>query len=458
MDTNNKVDMLNGPLLKKMIIFALPLALGTIFQQLFNMVDSAVVGQFASSEALAAVGANAPVVNLFINFFVGISVGSSVLIATYIGSGNEKSLSKGVHTSISISLICGLFLAVLVQFVAQPILSFMGTPDNVINLAVLYLRIYAVGMPFILLYNFTSAILRSIGDSKHPFFALIIGGIINVILNLVLVLGFNRSVDGVAIATVTSNVIASFYVLYYLMHEREPLRFHIKLLSISKKELINILKVGVPAGLQGTVFSLSNVIIQSTINSFGSSVIAGSAAAANFEYIGYAFVNGFAQTATTFIGQNYGAKKMDRCRKIWKSALFTGMGIALVIDICIVLLRTPLAHFFTSDPEVIPYAVQRILMIMSLHFLIGTYEITGSSLRGYGKSLVPALLTVFGTCVVRILWVYLVNTYFHTFNMLLLVYPISWSFTGLLVTIYYFMARGKIEREIEVSVNELVRG
>ena len=448
MDTSNKVDMLNGPILKKMIIFALPLALGSIFQQLFNMVDSAVVGQFASSEALAAVGANAPVVNLFINLFVGISVGSSVLIATYIGSGNEKNLSKGVHTSISISLICGIFLAGLVLFVAEPLLSFIGTPDNIIDLAVLYLRIYALGMPFILLYNFTSAILRSAGDSKHPFYALVIGGIINVILNLLLVIGLKRSVDGVAIGTVVSNLVSSFYVLYYLGKEREPLRFHIKKLSISKKELVSILKIGIPAGLQGTVFSLSNVIIQSTINSFGSSVIAGSSAAVNFEYIGYAVINGFSQAATTFIGQNYGAKKMDRCRKIWKQALIAGMGIALVLDLAIVLARIPLAHLFTSDPEVIPFAVQRILQVMSLHWILGTYEITGCSLRGYGKSMVPALLTVFGTCVVRILWVYLVNTYFHTFSMLLLVYPVSWIVTGILVITYYFMARPKIEKSI----------
>lgn len=448
MNSTNNIDMLHGPLLKKMVIFALPLALGSVFQQLFNMVDSAVVGQFASSEALAAVGANAPVVNLFINLFVGISVGSSVLIANYIGSGNERNLSKGVHTSISISLICGLFLAIMVLILADPLLSFIGTPDDIIGLAVLYLRIYAIGMPFILLYNFTSAILRSAGDSKHPFYALVIGGIMNVILNLALVIGLKRSVDGVAIGTVVSNIVSSFYVLYYLMHEREPLRFHIRSLTISKRELMSILKIGIPAGIQGTVFSLSNVIIQSTINSFGSSVIAGSAAAVNFEYIGYAVINGFSQAATTFIGQNYGAKNMERCRKIWKLALFTGMGVAVVLDISIVLLRVPFAHIFTSDPKVIPYAIHRILQVMSVHWFIGTYEITGSALRGYGKSLLPALITVFGTCVVRIVWVYLVNTYFHTFTMLLLVYPISWVITGSLVIGYYFIERPKIENGI----------
>lgn len=447
MESSTKVDMLHGPLLKKMIVFALPLALGSVFQQLFNMVDSAVVGQFASSEALAAVGANGSVVNLFVNFFVGISIGSSALIANYIGSGNHKNISKGVHTSISVALICGIFLAIFVQFVAEPLLLLMGTPTNIIGLAVLYLRIYAIGMPFILLYNFTSAILRSAGDSKTPFYALIVGGVINACLNLILVIVFHLSVDGVAIATVASNIISSMIVMYRLAHEEENLRFDIHRLTISKNELIRVLKIGIPAGLQGTVFSLSNVVIQSSLNSFGSSVIAGSAAAVNFEYIGYCVVNGFSQAATTFVGQNYGAKEWQRCRKVWKLALTTGMAIAVAIDLIIVLLRVPLVHLFTSDAKVIPYAIQRVIQVMSFHWLIGTYEITGSALRGYGKSVAPALLTVFGTCVVRLGWVYFVNRVYHTYTMLLLVYPISWLITGILVIGYYFLIRKKIELE-----------
>lgn len=444
MEESSKVDMLHGPLLKKMVIFALPLALGSVFQQLFNMVDSAVVGQFASSEALAAVGANGAVVNLFVNFFVGVSIGSSALIANYIGRGNEKDISKGVHTSISIAMICGLFLAVFVQFVAHPLLSLMGTPENIMDLAVLYLRIYAIGMPFTLLYNFASAILRSAGDSKTPFFALVAGGIINACLNLILVIGFHLSVDGVAIATVVSNIISSSIVLYRLAHESELIRFHFRKLTITKNELIKILQIGVPAGIQGTVFSLSNVVIQSSLNSFGSTVVAGSAAAVNFEYIGYCIVNGFSQAATTFVGQNYGAGDLKRCHKVWKLALVSGMAIACVIDLIIVLTRVPLVHLFTSDVEVIPYAVQRVFQVMSVHWILGTYEITGSALRGYGKSLAPALLTVFGTCVVRLGWVYLINQFYHTYTMLLLVYPVSWIITGTLVIGYYFIVRKKM--------------
>lgn len=445
MEMNQKMDMLHGPLLKKIIIFAMPLALGSIFQQLFNMVDSAVVGQFASSEALAAVGANAPVVNLFLNFFVGISVGSSVLIANYIGSENYKSLSRGVHTSISVALMCGLFLTALTLLVANPILTLMGTPDNIMDLAQLYLRIYGLGMPFILLYNFASAILRSCGDSSTPFYALVIGGVVNAILNLILVIVFHMSVDGVAIATVVSNVLSSFIVMRKLTQQEEHLRFDIHKLAVHKQELIKIFQIGLPAGLQGTVFSLSNVVIQSSLNGFGSSVVAGSSAAVNFEYIGYAIINGFSQAATTFIGQNYGAKSFDRCRQIWKQAIITGMLFAFLADILVVIFRVPLIQLFTSDPKVIPFGTQRILQIMIVHWLLGTYEITGSALRGYGCSLVPALLTVFGTCVVRLVYVFLINRFYHTFVALLLIYPISWAITGILVIGYYFIVRPKIE-------------
>lgn len=444
-DSSKNVDMIHGPLLKKMVMFALPLAAGSVLQQLFNMCDSAIVGNFASSEALAAVGANTSVVSLFVNFFVGISVGTSAVIANYFGSGREKDITKAVHTSITLALICGLFLAIFVQFIAQPMLLLMGTPKNVIDLAVLYLRIYALGMPFILLYNFGSAVLRSSGDSRTPFIALVIGGVVNAILNMILVIIFHLSVEGVAIATAVSNILASGIVLNTLMHREEVIRFDYHRLAIHNEELFKVLRIGVPAGLQAVVFSLSNVVIQSSINSFGSSVVAGSSAAANFEFISYCIVNGFSQTATTFIGQNYGAKEYGRCRKIWKIALACGIGATMVVDLTIVLFRYPLVHLFTQDTAVIPYAAQRVLQVMSLHWLLGTYEITGSTLRGYGNSMVPALLSVFGTCVVRLVWVYFTNMYYHTFTVLLLVYPISWTITGILVIGYYLMARKKLE-------------
>ena len=402
------------------------------------------VGRFASSEALAAVGANAPVVSLFVNFFVGLSAGSSVLVASYIGSGNRERLSYAVHTSITVSLICGLFLAVLVQFVGRPLLVLMAIPDNILDLGVLYLRIYALGMPFILLYNFGSAVLRSAGDSRRPVYSLAIAGIINVILNLILVVGFGRSVDGVAIATVVFNIVASGMVLYFLMTEKGELQFFFNKLGITIPELRLILKVGLPAGLQGTVFSVSNVIIQSAVNTFGSYAVAGSSVGSNFAFIGYFVVNGFSQAAVTFVGQNYGAKQLDRCHDIWKISLFSGMLVAAVVDLTFVLFRIPLIHLFTSDPEVIKYASLRIIYVLTIHWLIATYEITGSCLRGYGYSLTPALLTVFGTCIVRIAWVMYVNHYFHDFILLLMVYPISWVITGTLVIGAYFIVIRRI--------------
>ncbi len=449
MADSDKMDLLNGPLLKKIILFAIPIVIGSVLQQLFNMVDTAVVGRFASSEALAAVGANGPVVSLFVNFFVGLSAGSSVLVASYIGSGRRERLSRAVHTSITIALICGILLAVLVQFVGKPLLLLMSIPENILDLGVLYLRIYALGMPFILLYNFGSAILRSAGDSRRPVYSLAAAGVINVILNLILVIGFGRSVDGVAIATVISNVVASGLVLRFLMKEKGELQLFLNRLGISIPELRSILKVGVPAGLQGTVFSLSNVVIQSALNTFGSSVVAGSAVAANFEIIGYFVVNGFSQAAVTFVGQNYGAKQLERCHNIWKISLSCGMIIAAIIDLTFAVCRIRLIHLFTSDPLVVEYASQRVTHVLIVHWLIATYEITGSCLRGYGYSLTPALITVFGTCVVRIGWVTVINHFYHDFLMLLLVYPISWVITGILVIGAYFIILRKINAEQE---------
>lgn len=448
MESSSKVDMLHGPVLKKIIYFAIPLAIGSTLQQLFNAIDSAVVGRFASSQALAAVGANGPVVSLFVNLFIGISVGSGVLIANYIGSGQEHRISDAVHTSIAISLVSGVFLMGLVQVVAAPLLTLMQTPSDVIHLGVLYLRIYAIGMPFILIYNFGSAILRSAGDSKRPVYSLIVGGVINAILNVIFVVGFHRSVDGVAIATVMSNVVSSSMVMYFLMHEKEPLRFHFSKLRFNKEDLMKILNVGVPAGLQGVVFSISNVVIQSGMNGFGGSAMAGSSVAVNFEYIGYFIVNGFSQAAVTFIGQNYGARKMDRCRLIWRTALICGFVAALCSDLMFVFLRQPLIGLFTKDPAVIDYANRRVLLVLIVHWLIASYEITASALRGYGKSLIPALLTVFGTCVVRIVWVYVIKSYFPTYEMLLLVYPVSWVITGTIVIVAYFITVKKVENEV----------
>ena len=311
----NTIDMTHGTLWNKLLIFALPLAASSILQQLFNSVDTAVVGRFASSRALAAVGSNSSLIALMINLFIGISLGSNVIISRYIGQKAEEHVKGAIHTAIVVALCSGIFVLVLGQFIARPVLTLMGTPKDVLDLAVLYLRIYFLGMPFIMLYDFSSSILRSIGDSRRPLYALIAAGIINTGLNLILVIVFHLGVSGVAIATVVSNIVSSGILFYILLHEQEPIRVKLSGLSIDWGELKKILIIGVPAGLQGMVFSLANVCIQSMINSFGSNAIAGSAAALNFEFFAYFMVNAFAQTTVTFTSQNYGAGDFQRCKK-----------------------------------------------------------------------------------------------------------------------------------------------
>ena len=321
--------MTHGSLWNKLLLFALPLAASSILQQLFNSVDTAVIGRFASSRALAAVGSNSSLIALMINLFIGISLGSNVIISRYIGQKAEEHVKAAIHTAIVVALCSGIFVLVLGQFIARPVLTLMGTPKDVLDLAVLYLRIYFLGMPFIMLYDFSSSILRSIGDSRRPLYALIAAGIINTGLNLILVIVFHLGVSGVAIATVVSNIVSSGILFYILLHEQEPIRVRLSDLSIDWGELKKILIIGVPAGLQGMVFSLANVCIQSMINSFGSNAIAGSAAALNFEFFAYFMVNAFAQTTVTFTSQNYGAGDFQRCKKVYRlcmifSVIFCG--------------------------------------------------------------------------------------------------------------------------------------
>lgn len=332
----HRIDMLSGPLFKKLLIFALPIALSSILQQLFNSADVAVVGNFATSQALAAVGSNAPVISLIITLFTGISVGANVVIAKYIGKHDREKISDVIHTVLILAALCGVVLAVAGQFFAEPLLTLMDTPHDVMDLAVMYLRIYFVGMPFIMIYNFGSAILRSKGDTKRPLYCLIVSGGINVALNLLFVIQFNMSVSGVAVATVIANVVSSGFIIRFLMTEEEDFRLHLKKLKVNKHQLIKVLKIGLPAGLQGMVFSLSNIVIQSAINGFGSDASAGSAAAVNFEYFSYYMVNAFAQAAVTFTSQNYGAGQFERCKKIFVRSMILSMVLSEAMSIIFV--------------------------------------------------------------------------------------------------------------------------
>ena len=438
---SHEMDMLNGSLALKMLIFAMPLAASSILQQLFNSADVAVAGRFAGSDALAAVGSNAAVVALFVNVFVGLSVGVNVLVAHYIGQNKKDLISKCVHTSVKFAIICGIVMLVAGMFVARPILEAIDTPVKVLDQAVLYLRIYFVGMPFIILYNFGAAVLRAIGDTRRPLYCLIVSGVLNVILNLFFVCVCKL---GVGMATVISNVVSTGIVMYILMHEEGSLRLDMKNIRIDKVCLGKILRIGAPSAIQTAVFSLSNVLIQGGINSFGSDAVAGSSTGLNFEYFAYFVISAYAQAAVTFVSQNYGAGEKQRCRKALRIAMLEGMLMTAVFSCVMMLAGDFLVRFYTKDPEVIKYALIRMKHVMLLEAMTGTYEMTAAALRGLGKSMLPAVITVIGSVVFRIIWLYTIFAKYHSFGMLLNVYIVSWIITGTAMIIAYILVSRKL--------------
>lgn len=439
------VDMLHGPLLLKILYFSLPLAASSALQQLFNSVDVAVVGRFASSEALAAVGSNAPVISLLINLFLGISMGANAVISNHIGQNNTQSIRNSVDTVTSIALISGVILLFVGIGLARPILSWMDTPANVLEMAVKYLRIYFLGIPFFMIFNFGAAILRSIGDTKRPLYILVIAGIVNTALNLLFVIGMGMSVEGVAIATVIANMLSAAMIIRLLLKEEEPYTLHLNHMRIDANEFKRMLQIGVPAGIQGMIFSISNVIIQSTINGYGSYAVAGSAAALNFETYCYFLVVAFNGAAISFIGQNYGAGHLDRVKR----AFWICMGYAILFCGGFNLLFTwqgeSLLRIFSTDPKVIEYGLTRMHIVLAVQFIACSYEIAGSSLRGMGKSMTPTMLTILGTCLLRVIWVYVVCPHWHGFHILMSVYPVSWVLTGTMVVVAYFRAIHKAQ-------------
>ena len=438
------MDMLHGSMFDKMLLFALPLAAGSILQQLFNAVDVAVVGRFSSSQALAAVGANSSVISLLVNLFVGISVGANVVIANLIGRGEKERVKSAVHTALLLALISGVLMMFVGLMIARPLLALMSTPENVLDMAVLYLRIYCLSMPFSMFYDFGASVLRSVGDTKRPLLCLIAGGLLNAVLNLFFVIVCGLSVSGVAIATVISNVLSAGLMLYFLRHTDELVRADLRMLRLDKRELLQILRIGIPAGIQGVVFSVANVCIQSSVNSFGSDAVAGSSVAVNFEMFSYYVVNGFNSAVMTFISQNLGAGNWKRCKKAYGIGMISAVVAVLALNGCMFLARNPLIGLFTGDPAVADFAVQRMSVVLLTHFMICSYEITGSALRGLGRSLIPAVLTVFGTCVMRIVYVNTVVVAHHTYRILMMVYPISWVITGAMVVAAFLIVMRKM--------------
>ena len=438
-----ELDMLHGPLAGKLFRFAMPLAASSILQQLFNAADIAVVGRFASAHAMAAVGSNTSVISLLVSMFIGLSIGANVLLGNLLGAQRRDSISDAVHTVISLALLSGIFLAAVGMLIAPLLLRVMGAPANVMALAVQYLRIYFAGMPAVMIYNFGSAVLRSKGDSRRPFLSLTLSGVVNVLLNLLFVIVFHLHVVGVGLATVLSNILNAVLILVFLCREEGEFRLDLRRLRIRKTYLRRVFQIGLPAGLQGIVFSTSNVVIQSAINSFGADCIAGMAAAVNFDFVSYSLLNAFGQTAVTFVSQNYGAGDEARCRKVLRLCLLMGLGIDIGVISLIMLGRNSLITLFTTDPAVLPYAMIRLRYGFAFHFLCGTYEITGGALRGLNRSMVPAMIAILGTCAFRLFYVFAVFPMVRSPEALISVYPISWVITGIAMNTAYLIVRKK---------------
>lgn len=448
----NKIDMLNGSLWNKILLFAIPIAASNILQQLFNSADAAVVGRFSGSQALAAVGSNGPIINIIISLFVGISLGANVVIANLIGAEKKQQIQNAVHTTITFALIAGFALIFIGWFIAKPFLEFIETPEDVINLAALYLRIYFMGMPFFMLYNFGSSILRSKGDTKRPLFALIISGIINVLLNLLLVIVFKLGVAGVAISTVIATGASSFLVISFLIKETDELHLDIKKLGLNTQLLSKMLKTGIPSGLQSILFALSNLIVQSSINSFGSKAMAGSASELNYELFSYYVVLAFNMATTSFTSQNLGAQKFERCRRVNSLCIFFGIIFTGIMDFIFVFFREFFIQIYTTDPEAIKFGVLRMLVVVSFQWLVATYEISGATIRAAGHPMIPAALSILFICVFRVFWVKRIFPYsefipvlkaFSKWTSLLAVYPLSWIMTGIAMIAAYILIAKK---------------
>lgn len=441
-----ETDMLHGPLLGKIVMFALPYAATGILQQLFNSINVFVVGRFDSSHAMAAVGATTFLINLVINLFLGVSVGANAVIANNIGRRDPQAVRRAVSTTAALSLIGGAILLVVGLLVATPLLRLLGTPPDVINDSALYLNICFLGAPFFMVYNFGAAIFRSKGDTRTPLYILAVAGVINVVVSMVTVIVFHMSVAGVACAYFVSNMFSAVVITTLLWREEGEFRVRLGQIRIYRKELGNILAIGLPAGLQATVFSFSNVFVQSSINKFGYAAIAGASLSITFDTYCYYILTAFCATAITFTGQNYGAGQVDRCRRIFRLCFLLGGASIFTANMVFVLFGPPIASVFTTDPQVVHYCTSRIYVALAFQWIATSYEIPAACMRGLGKSLAPALLTIFGTCFIRLGWIFLVLPHWYGYEHLMLCYPISWVITGVLVSSVYVVASRKAYR------------
>ena len=447
--SSHSIDMCSGSIAKKMIVFALPLMLSGILQLLFNAADVIVVGKFAGDASLAAVGSTTSLINLTTNLFIGLSVGANVLTANYYAADKEDDLKSTVHTSMTLSIIGGIILTVSGVVFAPYILHLMNTPDDVIELATIYLRTYFCGMTAVMVYNFGSAVLRAIGDTKRPLYFLTLAGVINVCLNLIFVIKFNLGVLGVGMATVISQIVSAALIVVCLIKEESSIKLHISKLKIDTHKLLRIIKIGLPAGIQGMLFSLANIVIQSSVNSFGTVVMAGNSASQNIEGFAFTSMNAFHQAAVSFTGQNAGARKYNRINKI----LFTALGYVLIVGIlfCIIYIAfgEHLIGLYTDSPEVVSAGVKRLIIIAASYAVCGMMDVVVGSLRGLGYSFMPMIVSLIGVCALRLIWLATVFQLeqFHKVEIIYYTYPISWTVTLIAHLICFFTVKKLIRKK-----------
>lgn len=439
-----EIDMCNGSILDKLISFSIPLMLSGILQLLFNAVDIIVVGRFTGSEALAAVGSTTALINVFVNFFIGISLGSNVLAARFYAAGKDQEMSETVHTAITLALISGVVMEIVGVVSAKGALQLMDTPDNVLNLSTLYMRIYFVGMPFFMLYNYGAAILRAVGDTKRPLLFLIVSGATNVVLNLILVIRFHMGVAGVAIATVISQGISCVLVLRCLYYSEGSYQLRFSKLGMKARYVKQIFQVGVPAGIQSTIINFSNVLLQSSVNSFGSVAMAGYTAANNILGFLYVSINSITQACMSFTSQNYGVRKFKRMDKILFECLGLTMVVALVLGGGSYLFGSELMHIYTKSADVVACGMDIMLYTTVTYFLCGIMDLFPGALRGMGHSAVPMILSVIGTVGTRIVWIYWVFPQHRALDFLFISYPVSWILTIVMQVVCFYFVRKKV--------------
>ena len=426
---NYEIDMCNGPLTRKIITYCIPLALSGILQLLYNAADIIVVGRFTGPTALAAVGSTGSLINLIVNLLIGLSVGASVCVANFYGAGREKDVRETVHTAMLISVIGGVIVAVVGMVFAKTFLGWMGSPDDVIDQATLYLRIYFAGMPLTMAYNFASAIFRALGDTKRPLYYLAVSGLVNVILNLIFVIVFKMGVAGVATATVVAQAVSTTLIILCMIRSHSVIHLQRDMLRIHGDKLKEIVRVGLPAGLQGTIFSISNVLIQSSINSFGSIAIAGNSASSNLEGFMYTSMNSVYQAALSFAGQNMGARKYSRLKKVLCNCLAIVTGIGIGMGAIMYLFRYQLLGIYSSDMDVINFGIERLELFCLTYFTCGAMDVMVGQMRGMGYSIVPMIVSLVGVCGIRIVWIFTVVKASNSLLTLYMSYPVSWVVT-----------------------------